>query len=145
MPTPAFRQQAVATAGLALLLLMLSGCASLQAPDLPAPPAAEDQVAREIQFLRRHFFTSSCFKALRDSEAEVEATDVPKEADSYALMFATSPLMSDAIVYTLRVRKSDRMGYLRRTGGIGGMHQWTGPQPFAHCLQPVFREAAAGG
>lgn len=132
------------TRRLALLgALATAGCALLPAtpPALrPPPPATEAQVAREHRFIQAQFRTSACFAALKQADTPAALPGQPDEA--YTVPLPAPALMHDGFSYTVVVRKSDRMGYLIRSGGLAGVHEQVGPRPLQACLQPVFSGAA---
>lgn len=141
--TSSHRSHAAALARLLALAagLGMAGCSLMPAPTAalrPPPPATDAQVAREVHFIQAQFSSSACFAALK--QADTPATLPARPDEAYTVALPAPALVHDGLHYTVVVRKSDRMGYLVRSGGLAGVAEQVGPRPLLACLQPVFAD-----
>lgn len=100
------------------------------------PEATPEQIAREQSFLRARFFQDACFAPMFEA-AKATSTKL-EDGASYSVDLPVNAMVHDGYLYALEVRKSDRAGFLTRSGGYFGVYETLGPLPLAKCLREVF-------
>jgi hypothetical protein len=99
-------------------------------------PVSDSRIEIERSFIQANFAKSSCLQSIR----KTLTTNPPEKGffeNSYFVVVAEdTELIDHPRSEALFVRKSDRMAYLVKSGGLNDSSTYFGPLSIAECLPP---------
>jgi hypothetical protein len=99
-------------------------------------PVSDSRIEIEQSFLQANFAKSPCLQGIRKAPTAIPPEKGFFENSYFVVVAEDTELIDHPRSEALFVRKSDRMAYLVKSGGLNDGSTYFGPLSIAECLPP---------